>query len=271
MTICHACSRSLFPSCFSCPRDFLWQLLFVFRFLASALAPNPSNAAAPSSTTHAAASAVICKSEDFLLISIRCLQAATSSLRACGACSACLSSRGRGPNQSSAERRSSSDGSGVVAAALNHAGSPSLAVASTMALPAPNHSNTAAVRSASTPAASSHSHTISSNSASTHDAPQPSSALLSTAPPCALSFLRSEAAAPLLGHLLSALLQLAEGEARRGSLGSRELRLGCLQALHGLIEQVGAPGTLYRMRYEGAVAVLKASVQISLPPSPVLS
>ena len=96
--------------------------------------------------------------------------------------------------------------------------------------------------SASAPAASSHPRN-SSSSTSTHGELQASrahpSSPASPASQCALSFLRSEAAAPLLGHLLSSLLQLAEAEARRGALGSRQLRLGCLQALHGLVDKVG--------------------------------
>lgn len=61
---------------------------------------------------------------------------------------------------------------------------------------------------------------------------------------CLLAFLQSESSAAAVGHWLSLLLNIAEGEARRGLRGSAKLRTEALFTLRIVVAKVGTPDAL---------------------------
>eukprot|EP00899_Mesostigma_viride_P026422 jgi/Mesvir1/6965/Mv09110-RA.2 len=81
-----------------------------------------------------------------------------------------------------------------------------------------------------------------------------------------LQWLRSEAAAPLLGHLLSLCIQLAEAEVKEGATGSRQLRTLALKTLRQLIAQVKTQESL-AFFLPGVVSGLSRAIAQSAPPS----
>lgn len=202
-----------------CPRV---QLLFVFRFLASALAPAaPSVSSSPSSLSssgpHASSHiAGTSRSEEFLLAAARCLYAAAVGLRTCGQCPGCLQGNTHRPAEAGGPK-----------GRINGSPQSDTKPTSHQLVTIPPPANGRKDRNGSGRDNGSY------GSASSAVSSPASSRI------CALSFLRSEPAAPLLGQLLAGLIQRAEGEQRRGQRGSRELRLLCLQSLRKLIVQVG--------------------------------